>query len=349
MALVWGPDHGIRLFNRRFLGLVPGGRLQVGRPAFEALPEAESARRSLDRARSGERVRVDNLAVPFGGPRAFEGNRYYDVTFTPVREPNASPGGVLVSAVETTAAVRRRVELQHELERHRHVARVMQHSLLTELPSLDGIEACARYLPGGPDAEVGGDWYDLFPVRGGRVALAVGDVAGRGLPAATVMGQARAALRAYALEDPDPMSVLSRLNELYVSLELDMTTVAYGVLDQASRRLSYATAGHLPPLLLERDGSARFLDEGRNPPLGTACEPRAQAEAELHEGSTILLFTDGVVEVRGESLEVGLDRLRAQATGLTGGGVDELCGGLLDGDEGPPADDRALLAVRLVA
>src|SRR5205823_11993113 len=143
------------------------------------------------------------------------------------------PGGVLVAAVETTAEVARRRALEEELAGERRVVEALQRSLLPgRLPDLPGVHAAARYLPAGPQVPVGGDWYDLFALPDRRVGLVMGDVAGRGVTAASVMSQTRAALRAYAVEGAPPGVVVHRLDELICHLELgDLTTLAYAVLD----------------------------------------------------------------------------------------------------------------------
>jgi integral membrane sensor domain MASE1 len=165
------------------------------------------------------------------------------------------------------------------LEQEHRNAETLQRSLLPDrLPIIPGVEFASRYLPGGAGLEVGGDWYDVFTLPRGRLGLTIGDVVGRGLAAAAAMGQLRTALRAYAIETDSPAAVLQRLSRLVAELEAaQMATLIYAVLDPDTRTLSFASAGHPPPLLIGPDGQASYLMEGRSPPLGVT--KAAQAEA----------------------------------------------------------------------
>lgn len=215
------------------------------------------------------------------------------------------------------------------------IAETLQRSLLpARLPRVPGLELAARYLPG--DA-VGGDWYDAIPLPDGRVVLAMGDVMGRGLPAASLMGQVRNALRAYAIEGHGPAATIERLDRL-VALEGDgMVTLSCLIVDPDLTALRYASAGHPPPLLIGRtsngkDKEAAYLDAPTSVPLGVGETPHSggweEVEVTLEPGSRIVLYTDGLVEERDEPLDAGLERLRAAALA----GPDEpdaLCGSIV--------------------
>jgi anti-sigma regulatory factor (Ser/Thr protein kinase) len=196
--------------------------------------------------------------------------------------------------------------------------------------------------------DVGGDWYDVLEIEGGRIGLAIGDVAGRGIQAASLMGQLRNALRAYAFEAHPPGAALEHLNRLAWSREgIVMATLIYLVLDPHSGHVRFASAGHLPPLHAKPDGTASYLEEARSLPLGVAqATSYGEAEFVLDPGSTLLLYTDGLVEQRSVPIDDGLDRL-ARAVRAGGGDLEELCDRLLAGVPGGQ-DDVALLALQSV-
>jgi PAS domain S-box-containing protein len=207
------------------------------------------------------------------------------------------------------------VERASLFEREHTTAETLQRSLLPDrLPSVPGIILDARYLPVTRNMEIGGDWYDAFRLPDGRLAVAAGDVMGKGLSAAAGMGRVRNALRALALTDPRPAAVLAGLDRLFTATELDeqVTTVAYLVFDPVSGEGLAGNAGHPPPLLLSRDAPPR-LDLGEaGTPLGWA-SPRQQYVFRLPPGHTAVLYSDGLVENRRRGLDAGLDELVAVA------------------------------------
>ncbi len=236
--------------------------------------------------------------------------------------------------------------------RERQTALTLQRSLLpSALPDLPGLLVAHRYLPGAAGAEVGGDWYDLVPLTGGRVGLVIGDVMGRGIAAAAVMGQLRAAVRACALVEDSPSAVLALVDAAMSSLgQTSLTTCLYGVLDPIRRTLRLASSGHLPPLVVHRDGGAEYVELDPGPPLGVATRPPTEVEVELPDGALLLLFTDGLVEGRRQPVEAGMLALRNAASDAWGGAgedVEVLCDALLRamGRDGQPDDDSALLAI----
>jgi serine phosphatase RsbU (regulator of sigma subunit)/anti-sigma regulatory factor (Ser/Thr protein kinase) len=220
---------------------------------------------------------------------------------------------ILSLAAERAALAIQRMRL---FEREHLIARQLQRSLLPEaLPRLPGVQTAARYLPGGAGTEVGGDWYDAVALPSGKLLLVVGDVAGRGIGAASTMGQLRSAVRSYALLESDPAALLRRLNQFQFSMAWDdMATVLLCVIDPSSASVQYAAAGHPPPLVVDPRGGASYLVGGRGVPLGALERPPYEtATADLEPGSALLVYTDGLIEQRGEHPDEGLERLRAAA------------------------------------
>jgi anti-sigma regulatory factor (Ser/Thr protein kinase) len=265
---------------------------------------------------------------------------------TDAREFSAEDSIVLQLAADRAGrAIERARRFQHEHE----TAVTLQRSLLPDrLPDVQGLVLAARYLPGAAGTEVGGDWYDVIPLADGRVGIAMGDVVGRGIPAASLMGQLRNGLRAYAIEGHSPSAVLERLDRLVQSLNPGrMATLLYMVLEPDGRNAVFANAGHLPPLVVEEEREPRLLEGARSVPLGVL--PYASFDetgARLEPGSTLVLYTDGLVEERGISIELRLDELRRVASAPFEG-PNELCERLLQEllPEGPGVDDVAVLAL----
>lgn len=233
--------------------------------------------------------------------------------------------------------------------RQRTVAETLQHSLLPErLPDIPGIESASRYRAGGPGVDVGGDWYDLLALGGGRVVVAMGDVVGRGERAAALMGQLRTAARVYALQDQSPGQIIGHLNDLLHDLGPgDMATMICAELHAESCELVVASAGHPPPILITAEGRAEFGDCENGPPIGAV--PRVTYEdcvIAFEPGATLVLYTDGLVEERSEPIDTGLERLRGAVDEHTGD-LEELCDRALGALPDDCHDDVALLAVRV--
>jgi serine phosphatase RsbU (regulator of sigma subunit) len=192
----------------------------------------------------------------------------------------------------------------------RNIAVTLQRSLLPEqLGGVAGIEVAARYEPAAERTEVGGDWYDAMPVPGGCLFVVVGDVSGHGIKAAATMASLRFAARAYAADGSDPAAVLTKLGMLLdVARDAEFATVLCALFDPNRSKLLLAVAGHPNPLLLDADG-ARYLDVPHGPPIGVPNGAYEQVEVDLAATGTLLAFTDGLVERRGESLDRGFGRL----------------------------------------
>src|ERR671922_587937 len=256
--------------------------------------------------------------------------------------------GLLRLAADRVALAIDHVQLY---ERELRIAETLQRSLLPErLPQLPGLAVAARYQPAAAEAEVGGDWYDVIPIPGGRVGLVMGDVAGKGLGAASMVGRLRSALRAYALEGHDAATAVNQLNRL-VWTELDesqMATLIYVIIDPSEGSVRWVNAGHMPPLLVVGDRMPHFLEGGRSVPLGVLPFPSFEENSvEVHPGASVVLYTDGLVERAGSHIDEGLAELAEVVKGAPAE-PNQLCDHLLAApvpDEGAP-DDVALLALQ---
>ncbi len=238
--------------------------------------------------------------------------------------------------------------------RTQQVALALQHGLLAEPPELDDLRIVARYLASPAAAEVGGDWYDSFVLPDGATVVAIGDVAGHDLAAAVDMSRLRNMLRVLTADRlAPPGEILRRLNSAMETVAPDATATC--VLARVEEpepgrwQLNYAVAGHPPPLLLTSDGDGRFLEEAANPLLGLPFETFHSSTEPLPPGSTLLLYTDGLVEHPSEHLDRGLSRLRRRACTLAHRPLEHLCDALLDVLPINGADDIAMIAVRTPA
>ncbi|MFD9196319.1 SpoIIE family protein phosphatase [Streptomyces phaeochromogenes] len=316
VALVQGPDHRLAYVNDAYVAAF--GVRPAGEPARLALPElAEIGLLPLlDQVlRSSKPRTVKSRKAP--------GGRSYTFTCTPVPvDASATPegGGVLIFAADVTDHAEAAERLRASERRQRETAVTLQRSLLPqELEEPDDLRVAATYHPGGTEAAVGGDWYDVITLGGGRTALVIGDVMGRGVRAAAVMGQLRTAVRAYARLDLPPHEVLQLLDGLAMEIDANqIATCAYAVHDPNEGRLVYASAGHLPILVRDESGTVLRADEPTGPPLGTGGWMHASGSIPLGPGSTAVLYTDGLVERRDADLDEGIASLERALAGATG-------------------------------
>ncbi|MEU9340774.1 SpoIIE family protein phosphatase [Streptomyces sp. NPDC048278] len=313
VALVHGPDHHIAYVNGAYTTAF--GARPPGAPAREALPEL---------AELGLLPLLDQV-LRSGKPRTLKSRkaldgRTYTFTCTPVAENGDRDGGVLLFATDVTDHAEAAERLRASERRQRETAVTLQRSLLPqELEQPDDLRIAATYQPGGTEAAVGGDWYDVITLGGGRTALVIGDVMGRGVRAAAVMGQLRTAVRAYARLDLPPHEVLQLLDGLATEIDPNqIATCVYAVHDPNEGRLVYASAGHLPILVRDENGSVLRTEEPTGPPLGTGGWVHASASVPLSPGSTAVLYTDGLVERRDEDLDQGIAALEHALAGATG-------------------------------
>lgn len=232
----------------------------------------------------------------------------------------------------------------------REAARLLQEAVLPALPEIPGWETAAVYDAAGR-TDVGGDFYDVVPVGGQRLAVVVGDVMGRGVGAAAAMAHVRSAIRAYLALDPDPALVLGRLDLMFASYDYSqLVTVACLLVDRGAGELQLASSGHLPPVLVRGDGSTELLAGRPEVPVGVGVERRGLLRARLQPSDTLLLYTDGLVERRDEDIDAGLARLRAAASGLRGVPLREGLERLVAGVRDPRRDDDlTVLAARALS
>jgi PAS domain S-box-containing protein len=266
-------------------------------------------------------------------------------------EEAGRPALVRTTVIDATDRRRYEQELLRLREQARETALQLQRSLLAgALPRVAGAELGFFYSPGVRGTKAGGDWYDAFWLEeDASLALAVGDVVGHGIAAAAAMGQLRSALRALAGVGLAPGGLLAGLDAFSSRHGIGaMTTIAHAQLDVRSRRLRFACAGHPPPLVVEQDGSARFLWEGRSLPLGLEDSTRAEGTATLAPGALLVLYTDGLIERRDRPHEDGMARLREHVCSRRALPVESLlpavASELRDQEK---ADDLCLLGVRM--
>ncbi|MFF5650764.1 SpoIIE family protein phosphatase [Streptomyces collinus] len=341
-------------------------------------PIPEESPMPLSRALRGV---ASNLAGPqtYQGPPdsgiAVEQRRLFDATgmhsaaIAPIRSTRAVLGALTLGRDESQAPftpvdlpliedIARRAGLALDnarlYQRQRKVAETMQNHLLPQMPGVSGLQMTVRYLPAPDASQVGGDWYDAFALSDASTALAIGDVVGHDLEAAAGMAQVRNMLRAYAWSQHEPPSrIVERLDEAIQHItDVTMATTIFARVEPAEDghwQLSWTNAGHPPPLLISHDGLAHYLTEGHGILLGTQTGTRRpDATAPLPPGSTLVLYTDGLVEAPRRSLDEGLERLRQHAAALAHRPLSSFTDQLLrrvrpSGND----DDVALLAVRV--
>lgn len=298
--------------------------------------------------RSGEPYENDAYRTVEAGLDGQPLERWWSLRIAP-----SDGDGFVCNYREITGTVRAEVELQESRNRlaseHALVERLQAIILPRALPTVPGYSISAAYRPAGQTAAVGGDWYDCFLLRDGRIGVVVGDVAGSGLAAASAMAELRFSLRAYAWNCSQPSDVLRRVSEnLSAQGSKTFATCLYVMLTPSDGTVTWSSAGHLPPLLRKRDGSAQLLASPPNPPLGPWHPDSGALEevATLAPGDELLLYTDGLVERRGRTLDEGLSQLVAAAQAVRVGGAVGLDALMerLDGG-GRLTDDRCVISI----
>ena len=259
----------------------------------------------------------------------------------------------LVAMTERLVRRRRHAEQLAEENRRlyreqRNVSLTLQRSLLPKaLPTIEGVEFAARYIPGESGIEVGGDWYSAIAIDDHRFAFVVGDVSGRGLAAATIMAGLRYTIRAYAAIGYRPARILEMAaKEISIDSDGHFATVLVGLVDNEQREITLANAGHLPALFLY-DGQGEFVAGPVGVPLGIGAPAYDSMTFSIAPQSTLIAYTDGLIERRGESIEAGMERLR-QAASVEAGSAEDLLAHIIDSvlAEQVSDDDTAMLAIR---
>ncbi|MFD3619018.1 SpoIIE family protein phosphatase [Streptomyces sp. NPDC058676] len=273
------------------------------------------------------------------------------------RAPFGDDDRSLAQELATRAAIC--IDNARRYTREHSMVLALQRSLLPQrLPEQDAVEVAHRYLPA--ESGVGGDWFDVIPLSGTRVALVVGDVVGHGLHAAVTMGRLRIAARNFAELDLAPDEVLTQLDNLVARLDRDEggeepgangtgiigATCLYAIYDPTSQQCTLARAGHPPPALVQPDGTVTFPDLPAGPPLGLGGLPFGTAEIHVPEGSRLVLYTDGLIEDRHRDIDMVLDQLR-DALARSDPSPEDTCQAVVDAVvPAHPADDIALLVAR---
>ncbi|MFI7498342.1 SpoIIE family protein phosphatase [Streptomyces sp. NPDC049687] len=305
----------------------------------------------------GERVRQFGVHSTMSVPIRARGTTLGVAVLTRYRRPDPFTADDVLLAEEITARAAVCVDNARRYSRERETALALQRSLLPRsLPHTAAVDAASRYLPAAR-AGVGGDWFDVIPLSGMRVAMVVGDVVGHGIQASATMGRLRTAVRTLADIDLAPDELLTHLDDLVVRLSEEAdgegspgevgATCLYAVYDPVSRRCTLARAGHPPPVLLRPGGVPRRIELPAGPPLGLGGLPFESTELELAEGSVLAFYTDGLIESRERDVDTG-HRLLGEALAAYSDSLDEMCDRVLHAvlPAGGVADDVALLLAR---
>ncbi len=255
----------------------------------------------------------------------------------------------LADAIATRVALA--LDISRLYEREHDLAQKLQRALLPDLPSVVGLDLVGHYVPSTDTASIGGDWYEVLLLPDGRVLVAIGDVEGHDVDAATTMGRLRSALQSYALELHGPAALVSLLEQALTAMALPrLASVWVGLLERPTHgvpgRLHWASAGHPPALLRRVDGRVEVLDSAQGPMLGARVRRHSEDETTFGSGDTLLMYTDGLIEDRRRSLRAGVTLLASQ---LSGADVDDLTSiwqTLVLTPPGQIADDAAFVAVR---
>ncbi|MGW0418962.1 SpoIIE family protein phosphatase [Streptomyces sp. NPDC003015] len=329
--------------------------ISSGRAVLEARLAEAAGWRAQDKERSAHVIEYgihSLIAVPLRAGSLVLGTVSFWRSDKP--QPFDTEEVALAEELVTRAAVS--IDNARRYTREHTMAVTLQRSLLPRrLPEQDALDIAYKYLPA--QAGVGGDWFDVLPLSGARVALVVGDVVGHGLHAAATMGRLRTAVHNFSALDLPPDELLALLDELVARIDQDEAeesgnspvtgaTCLYAVYDPVSRVCTVARAGHPPPAVIHPDGSVEYADVPAGPPLGLGGLPFETADLELAEGSRLVLYTDGLVEDRERDIDVGLELLRT-ALEQAGPSPEDTCRAVLDAR--PPAratDDIALIVAR---
>lgn len=317
----------------------------VGRHISLIVPPERHAQLTemLDRAARGERIEPHESAGMTAGGRTLT----IEAAYSPIPDVHGTVVAVAVMLRDLTEQKRTEAELARLYDEQRRVAVTLQHSLLGTPSEVPDMVLASRYLPGNSlGAEIGGDWFDAVPLGAGRTALVIGDVMGRGLESAAVMGQLRTAARALLKTGMQPFRMMHVLDGL-VRETPDLMVTCCCVLIEPGGELAVCSAGHLPVLHVGPDAAVARLSEHQGVPLGVGGVPHEQTQHLVRPGSVLVLYTDGLVETRRSDLETRIETLIAEvrATAVRGLSLEETADGLLSRmlPEEAPEDDMTLL------
>ncbi|MDQ1027971.1 PAS domain S-box-containing protein [Streptomyces umbrinus] len=358
-------------------GSPPAESLRTGRAVLHRVTEEAIADWVAEDPRRSARIREFGFHSAMTVPLSARGTTLGVVALARHRHPDPFKADDLVLAEELAARAAVCIDNALRYTRERATAVTLQRSLLPQsLPEQAAVEVASRYLPAGARAGVGGDWFDVIPLSGTRVALVVGDVVGHGIHASATMGRLRTAVRTLADIDLPPDELLTHLDDLVGRLATETegavgvppdrakprawgrsvtegesrgdvgATCLYAVYDPVSRRCTLARAGHPPPAVVSPDGTVELLDLPAGPPLGLGGLPFESLDTELPEGSLLALYTDGLIESRDSDLDEGTSRLR-RALAASAVSLEALCDSVLAAVlPRRPSDDVALLIAR---
>lgn len=275
-----------------------------------------------------------------------------DVTLWPTRDASGTVIGACAIVRDISERKRAEAELTRLYEQQRHVALTLQRSLMGTPPDVPGLHTASRYLPATQGAGVGGDWFDLIPLGGGQVGVLIGDVMGRGLEAAAVMGQLRSAANALARTGMPPRQLMQALDTIVADLPDQLVTCSYLVIDPDAGQMAICSAGHLPALLATPDHRVSPIAVPVSVPLGVGDVPHQQVVVDVPPGSTLALYTDGLVETPATDIEQQIGTLTSELSSSFGSAcgleaaADRALAALLPGSE-IHNDDITLLLVQL--
>ncbi|MFF3381274.1 SpoIIE family protein phosphatase [Streptomyces sp. NPDC002680] len=329
------------------------GRALLGRAGERAFDEWVAERNAREPVGRPYRKGVHSMVTV---PLRARGTTLGVAVFLRIGRPDPYTEDDVVLAEELASRAAVCIDNARRFARERTTALALQHSLLPRgLPGQAAVEVAHRYLPCGSVAGIGGDWFDVIPLSGSRVALCVGDVVGHGIQSSATMGRLRTAVRTLADVDLPPDELLTHLDDLVTHLadEEDGADVAelgatclYAVYDPVSRRLTLASAGHPPPAVVPPGGAPELIEVAAGPPLGVGGLPFEATELKLPEGSLLALYTDGLIEDRDRDIDHATAEL-CRALDLPGASLDAVCDAVLKAVlPEQPGDDVALLLAR---
>lgn len=326
-----------------------GNVVVVGRPVDEFVdPDLshEIRRHELEVMRS-EESHSSEEALPQP-----DGMHFYAVTENALRDAGGTVTGIVGVARDITRERALLLDRERLYQLEHEMALTLQIAMLgNDTLEDDRVDVCTRYLPALDRLSVGGDWYDLFSLRSGRVGLTVGDAVGHGVDSATAMGRLRSALAALVELELEPSATLDGLDQFAGQNERSRyATCLYAVLDLEAAELTYSTAGQMPSVLVSPAGEVTLLDRLQDPPLAVPNHGRRTCSVPFPLGSTILAYTDGLIDYKGEDIDAGLARLTSAVRRRATETVRDLCDGLIEElvVSQSQRDDVAMVAVRFV-